>query len=268
MVKSNKSTDGVKGGIDMVENIKSESEEKEATITFKKSSLWKVGTFVFFGLFIISLFTGGFGGIIGGSPTGRVIDDSGGGDDPVVGNVQVSIDDDPMLGNKNAPVTLIEFSDYQCPFCRKYWTETFPLIKKEYVDTGKVKVVFRDFPLGFHPMAIPSATAANCVREKGGDVAYWKMHDKIFSEENILDGGTVKSTISYTEGDLKKWAKDIGYDIGACLDSKEFLSEIQKDQADGQSYGVSGTPAFFVNGNLVSGAQPFSEFKRLIDSEL
>ncbi len=186
--------------------------------------------------------------------------------------VAVSSDDDPVLGNKNTKVTIVEFSDYQCPFCRKFWTETFSELKKNYIDTGKVKLVFRDFPLSFHPGAQPAAEAAECARSIGGDEAYWKMHDKIFSEENILDSGSptgaVSKTVQFTAVDLKKWAKDLGYDIGSCLDSGKFANEVQKDANQGASYGVQGTPAFFVNGKLLSGAYPYASFKQLIDAEL
>jgi protein-disulfide isomerase len=182
--------------------------------------------------------------------------------------VDVSEDDDAAQGKSDAPVTIIEFSDYQCPFCRKFWTDTYPQLKKNYIDTGKVKLVFRDFPLSFHPMAEPSARAAECVREKGGDAAYWKFHDKMFSEQNKLDGGTVKSTITYTESDLKNWAKAIGYDIASCLDSGKYADEVAQDMVDGQSYGVSGTPAFFVNGQLLSGALPYAQFQQAIEAAL
>ncbi len=184
------------------------------------------------------------------------------------GKVEVSEDDDAVLGKADAPVTIIEFSDYQCPFCRKFWTETYTQIKSKYIDTGKVRLVFRDFPLNFHPMAQVSAEAAECVREKGGDSAYFKYHDKMFSEQNILDGGKVQSTIQYTKEDLKKWAKQVGYDISACLDSGKYMEEVQNDLADGQVAGISGTPGFFINGISVSGAQPYSVFEQIIEGEL
>lgn len=91
-----------------------------------------------------------------------------------------TIDDDPILGSANAPVTMIEFSDYQCPFCHSFWKQTLPQIKKDYIDTGKVKFVYRDFPLNIHPMAEPAARAANCAGEQG---KYWEYHDKIFGEQ-------------------------------------------------------------------------------------
>lgn len=198
-------------------------------------------------------------------PLGDVV---GGGDLGTNEPVDVSVDDDAMEGRKDAPVTIVEFSDYQCPFCRKFWTDTYSQLKKNYIDTGKVQLVFRDFPLSFHPMAEPSARAAECVREKGGDAAYFRFHDKIFSEQNKLDGGTVQSTVTYTENDLKKWAKAVGYDISSCLDSGKYADEVAQDQTDGQSYGVQGTPAFFVNGKLISGAVPYAQFQAAIEEAL
>lgn len=174
--------------------------------------------------------------------------------------VDVSEDDDAVLGKVDAPVTIIEFSDYECPFCEKFFTETYPQLKKDYVDTGKVKIVFRDFPLSFHPNAQKAAEAAECAGEQGGNTAYFKMHDKLFQNQNDL---SVNS--------LKKYAKEIGLDtakFNSCLDSGKMASEIQKDESDGQAAGVSGTPAFFINGKLLEGAQPYSAFKKVIDEEL
>lgn len=244
----------------------------EKTITIKKSDLWKYSTFVLIAVVFIGaifMFTG---------------NDSGTGSDPTpdnptgqTGKVSVSIDDDAMIGSKDATVTIIEFSDYQCPFCRKFWTETYPSIKEQYIDTGKVNLVFRDFPLvSLHPMAIPSAEAAECVRDLAGDKgdeAYFEMHDKMFGEQNILDGGDrlngpVRTTVTYTADDLKDWAQEIGYDISSCLDSEKFKSEVQKDLSDGQSSGGTGTPYFIINGNPLSGAYPFEAFQQIIESEL
>src|SRR3989344_7763193 len=96
-------------------------------------------------------------------------------------NGKASLDGDPVLGDANAPVTMIEFSDYECPFCKRHFQDTFPQIKSEYIDTGKVKLVFRDLPLSFHdPLATKEAMAANCSREQGGDSTYFKFHDAIF----------------------------------------------------------------------------------------
>jgi protein-disulfide isomerase len=190
----------------------------------------------------------------------------GGGDTkgPSVPNAKKMIDDDVILGNKNAKVTIVEFSDFQCPFCRKFWSETLPQIKKDYIDTGKVNLVYRDFPLSFHPAAKVSAEATGCAADQG---KYWEMHDKIFSEQAKKGTGTIQ----YTETDLKKWATQIGLDaakFNSCLDSGKYTEEVAKDAEDGAKFGVSGTPFFFVGGQSVNGAYPFATFKTAIDAEL
>lgn len=171
--------------------------------------------------------------------------------------VSVSAEDDAVLGNANASVTIIEFSDFECPYCGKFFTETLPLIKQNYINTGKVKLVYRDFPLSFHPDSEKAAEAAECAGEQS---KYWEMHDKLFENQNALGVDS-----------LKQYAKDIGLDsaqFNACLDSGKMTSEVQKDSADGQSYGVSGTPTFFINGVELVGAQPYSAFDQAIKQAL
>ncbi|MEK6925852.1 MAG: DsbA family protein [Nanoarchaeota archaeon] len=172
--------------------------------------------------------------------------------------IPVSVDDDPVKGNPASKVTIVEFSDFECPFCRKFFTETYPSIIKDYVNTGKAKIVFRDFPLiSIHTKAQKASEAAQCAYEQG---KFWEMHDKLFENQNSLD-----------VSDLKKYAQELKLDtvkFNDCLDSGKMASEVQKDSADGQSYGVTGTPAFFINGRLISGAQPFANFKKIIDEEL
>lgn len=248
-----------------------ESKDKSVTLTLKKNTLWKAGVFLFLGLFVISLLTGGFG--LTGQSTGSV-DTNPNPAEQQPSKVSASVDDDPVLGQENAPVTIIEFSDYQCPFCRKFWTETFSQVKEQYIDTGKAKLIYRDFPLtNIHPMAAKAAEAAECVQEQAGDEAYFEMHDKIFAEQNVMDGGDpnngpVKSTVQFTAQDLKDWANELGYDIGSCLDSGQMSSEVQSDLRDGQAAGGRGTPYFVINGKPLSGAQPFSAFQQAIESEL
>lgn len=171
--------------------------------------------------------------------------------------VDVSVDDDAIKGDVDAPVTIIEFSEYQCPFCKRYVDQTLVQIQEKYIDTGKVKYVFRDFPLDFHNNAKPAAMATECVHELGGDDAYWKYHDKLFENTQALDSDS-----------LKKYASDMGYDIADCLDSEKYADEVDADTEEGKSYGVRGTPAFFINGNFLSGAQPFAAFEKLIEEEL
>ena len=226
-------------------------------ITFKKSTLWKISTFVFAGLFIISLFTGGFRGQ--GSVTGGTIRDI---PDIPTGiasvNAEDLVDDDPFMGNKNAPVTVIEFSDFQCPFCGRFRSETFDQIKKQYIDTGKVKFVFRDFPLtSIHPMAQKAAEAAECADDQG---KFWEYHDLIFERQASL---SINS--------LKQWGVELelnANDFNKCLDSGKYSSEVNKDASDAQGAGGQGTPFFIIGNQPVSGAQPFAAFQAAIESQL
>jgi protein-disulfide isomerase len=175
-------------------------------------------------------------------------------DTPVVA---VSLDDDAVKGDANAPVTIIEFSDFECPFCGKYVEETYPLIIKNYVDTGVVKYVFRDFPLSFHQNAQKAAEAAECAGEQN---QYWEMHDILFANNDKL-----------SVNDLKGYAVELGLDtedFNTCLDSNKMAEEVKKDMADGVEYGVTGTPAFFINGKLVSGAMPYESFEQEIEAAL
>ena len=182
-----------------------------------------------------------------------------------------SIDDDPILGDKNAPITIIEFSDYECPFCKRHFTDTYPKLIKEYIDSGKAKLVFRDFPLSFHdPMATKEAVAANCAKEQGGDKKYFEFHGEIFkrttSNGNGLDDAKIKTI-----------ASDLGLNISSfttCLSNKAMEDEVKKDIADGSSAGASGTPTFLIgkstsdgkiDGDLLIGAQPFAAFQAVID---
>ena len=186
-------------------------------------------------------------------------------DDTVAGQkIDVSVDDDAFIGNEKAKGTVVECSDFQCPFCRSFWSGAYQQIKKEYIDTGKIKFVYRDYPLPFHSAAQASAEASECA---GDQDKFWQMHDKIFGEQAKQGTGTV----AYGVSELKKWASQIGLDsakFNQCLDSGKYKSEVEKDLADGSAYGVSGTPTFYINGKVLVGAQPFSAFKAIIDEEL
>ncbi len=171
---------------------------------------------------------------------------------------EVSLDDDPVKGSPDAPVTIVEFSEFQCPYCGLYIRETFPKIDETYIKTGKVKYVFRDFPLtAIHPNAQKAAEAAGCAARQG---KFWEYHDILFNHQDALELSS-----------LKQYAADLGLDTAqfdACLDSGAMAEEVAKDLADGQQYGVTGTPAFFVNGIKLTGAQPFGAFQELIEEEL
>ncbi len=175
-------------------------------------------------------------------------------------------DDDPSLGSPSAPVTIVEFSDFQCPFCRRFFRDTLLRLKDEYVKTGKARFVYRDFPLtAIHEMAETYAQAAECAEDQG---RFWEMHDKIFQEQDLRGQGTI-SGISVP--DLKRWAREVGLDgtaFDGCVDSGKYREEVAKDLADGQAAGVTGTPTVFVNGRAVVGAVPYAQFKALIDAEL
>lgn len=187
---------------------------------------------------------------------------------------KVSIDDDPVLGDENAKVTIIDFSDYECPFCKRYFDETFAQIKKDYIDTGKVKYVYRDLPLSFHdPMATLEAVAANCARLQGDDVTYFSYHDEIFKRTKSNGNGLSKE-------DLSTIATDLALNVDAfntCIADEKNKDEVKKDIVDAGKVGASGTPSFFIGkstsdgtitGTPLIGAQPYSEFKKIIDQEL
>ena len=160
----------------------------------------------------------------------------------------------PARGPAAAPVTIVEFSDFQCPFCGR----EFPVIEKlmkEY--DGKVRLVFRHFPLDFHPFAEKAAEAGACAADQG---KFWELHDKMFSNQQKL-----------AVDDLKGYAKSVGIDstkFDKCLDSGEKKPQVDDDQKAGAAAGVNGTPAFFINGIFINGAQPYEQIKQTVDREL
>ena len=184
--------------------------------------------------------------------------------------VRVSIDDDPIFGNPDAPITIVEFSDFQCPFCARFHIQTLPSIFEEYIDQGKVKLVFRDFPLSsIHPNALPASMAAQCANDQN---KFREMHDMLFekqSEWSRLSADSASSVFS-------KYAAAIHLDqveFDSCLTSAKYTAEIQNDLNDGREYGVTGTPGFFIGNDQLGyvslkGAQPFESFKKIIDAQL
>lgn len=174
-----------------------------------------------------------------------------------------SPDDDPSLGSEEAPVLIIAFSDYQCPYCRRFHEQTFPDLKREFIDTGKVRFVHRDFPLTqIHRYAGLAALAAECADEQG---RFWEMHDLLFRRQ------TEWASAADARERIEGYGQDLGLDgeaLSQCIDDQSRAQEILKDLQDGVSYGVQGTPAFFINGQKLEGAQPFSAFKQVIEAEL
>ncbi len=173
----------------------------------------------------------------------------------------IPLDDDPILGSPDAPVTIIEYSEYLCPFCRRFALETLPRIDEEYIDTGKVKLVFRDFP-GHGQPAAAIAMVPECAADQG---KFWEMQLLLFDRaeqwsesEDILD--TIRS-----------YAEEIQIDpdeLTNCLELGTPWDRIMEDYQLGQQDGVSGTPFFLINGSVIEGAQPFEEFQRVIEEEL
>lgn len=183
----------------------------------------------------------------------------------VVASSQKSIRlDGPSIGDANAKVTMVEFVDYQCPSCRSFWRETEPRLKKEYIDTGKVRLVFKDFPVvQLHPDAMLAAMAARCANDLG---KYWQFHNEIFHRQQFGD-----EVVRFTMKDLKKWGGAIGLDVdsfNSCLDSSRHRDEVAKDQSEGATVGVQGTPTFLINGHAIVGAQPYLVFKKVLDDAL
>ena len=175
---------------------------------------------------------------------------------PQVVRYEIPVDDDPSIGPEDAPITIVEFSDYECPYCRQWHTEVFDRLLQAYPE--EVRLVYRDFPLSsIHPNATPAALAANCALEQ--DV-FWDYHNKLFGMELGL------STDAYQE-----YASQLGVDteeFAECLDSGRYEEEVQADFDFAANLGVRSTPTFFVNGIAVVGAQPFEVFQQVIDQEL
>jgi protein-disulfide isomerase len=165
-----------------------------------------------------------------------------------------------VKGAEDVKVTIVEFSEYQCPFCKRYVDQTYSQILSEYGD--KIRYIFRDYPLPFHPNAQKTSEAARCAGDQG---KYWEYHDKLFEEQEEWTEGT--EVIELLEG----YAQELGLNkskFSSCLTNGEKEKAVKDDLALGQKVGVSGTPSFFINGTMLVGAQPFEAFQALIDEEL
>lgn len=165
-------------------------------------------------------------------------------------------DNDPVQGSADAPITIIEFADFQCPFCQRHFLETYPQLTAEYGD--QIRFVYKDFPLtSIHPEAFPSALAAACAQDQG---KFWEYHD-------LLYGGSLElGRAAYLA-----YAEQLSFDVTAfttCMDDQLFSDQINEDAALAREIGVSATPTFFINGIALSGAQPYSVFAEIIDYEL
>lgn len=173
------------------------------------------------------------------------------------------LDGAPVSGDSKAPVTIVEFSDFQCPYCSKFVQMTLNPILEDYVKTGKVKVAFRNFPLDGHSGSMPAALAASCANEQN---KFWEMHDLLFIQQADWSGSEKIADV------FKGYAKKLGLDatkFSDCYKSQKYATAIRKELIDGVSVGVNGTPSFFINGKDLSGAMPYDTvFKPIIDAEL
>jgi protein-disulfide isomerase len=169
------------------------------------------------------------------------------------------------IGRADAPVTLVEFSDYQCPFCKQFHTGAYTELKKNYIDTGKVRFVARDLPLEFHPLALKAAEAARCAGDQG---KYWELRDALFAKAEPP-----------TDDVVQKAAGGLSVDVGAlqaCIASGKYRSDVQKDASEAAALQTSGTPTFVLarttreslDGARIAGAQPFASFQTAIEELL
>jgi protein-disulfide isomerase len=169
--------------------------------------------------------------------------------------IEISAEGAPFKGPQSAPITIVEFSDFQCSYCKRV-LNVLDQVLERYPD--KVKLAFRDFPiLNIHPHAQKAAEAAHCAAEQG---KFWEYHDLLFEKQDTIPSA-----------DFAEHAKALGLEVTTfqtCIDSQKYKEKVERNYDDGVKAGVSGTPAFFVNGRLLSGAQPLEAFKAVIDEEL
>ncbi|MBP9718580.1 DsbA family protein [Candidatus Gracilibacteria bacterium] len=168
-------------------------------------------------------------------------------------------DDDPSWGEANAPITMVEFSDFQCPYCSKYYDLVMPQITENYINTGKVRLIFRDFPLTeLHPQAVTASHVADCALAQD---KFQAMHDMLFAKQKEWSGNEKGMEV------FQSFAKKLGMnvkDYDKCMEDQVYLDEIKNDLVFGVSAGVNSTPSFFINGKLVEGALPYENFFKLI----
>lgn len=191
------------------------------------------------------------------------------GPSPVAGE-EVNIEDAPFLGNPEAPVTVVEFADFQCPFCGRFFRDTLPQLVENYVKTGKVKFVYKDFAfLGRE--STRAAEASKCARDQG---KFWEYHDFLYKylSDNYYDKGQNGENVgAFSDSNLKRFARDLGLrvdEFDTCLDAGKYADAVSKDVEDGRVAGVTATPTNFVNGIIIQGAVPYATFSQAIEEAL
>jgi protein-disulfide isomerase len=251
-------------------------EDPEDTITFKKSHFYSILVLLAFAVgVLVGYVAWGRAPVVAVAPAAQpgAVAQAPGTPQPPAAPVTYNIKTDgyPSLGPADAPITIVEFSDYQCPFCYRWHVQTYAALMAAYPD--KIHFVYRNFPLSFHQNAFASAEAALCA---GDQDDYWKFHDLLFDNQPLLNdqAGTVLDQAAYN-----KFASDLGMDVTAfeqCMTSHKYKQSILDDMAytttlPNDSTGepaVGGTPTFFINGHRLGGAYPIENFKQIIDAEL
>jgi protein-disulfide isomerase len=233
---------------------------QEETFTFKATHVYRVLVVVafFLGILIGYMAWGrapAAQAVAAANPSGPVVEAPV--DTPAAQYVRYTIPTEgfPSIGPANAPITIVEFSDFECPFCRQWQQQTYQPLMAAY--PGKIRIVYRDFPLtGLHPDAFPAAEAAQCANAQN---AFWAYHDKLFSTDTLGDAV------------YKQYAQDLSLDMTKfddCLTNHTFQSYVQANSDFATKTGINSTPTFFINGLAVIGAQPIDVFKQVIDKEL
>ncbi len=197
---------------------------------------------------------------IAGTPTEEVAGAALAGDSAAPVFVDVENGSLPVKGDPNAPVTIVEFSDFECPFCGQFYNDSYDQIVAEYIDTGKAKLYYRHLPLDFHPQARPAALASECANEQN---KFWEYHDKLFESQAQFSAATTDTFVT--------WATEIGINgdqFRTCLETEKYAANVDKDATDAAAAQASGTPTFYINGQQLIGAMPFASFKAIIDQEL
>ncbi|MBI4536389.1 MAG: DsbA family protein [candidate division NC10 bacterium] len=164
----------------------------------------------------------------------------------------------PAKGNSDAPVTMVEFSDFQCTFCRKFWRETLPRIEEQYIQPGKVRFVYRHLAI-LGPPSVQAAIASECAHEQG---RFWPYHDRLFSSVGVF---------AFTTGNLKRQAEKLGLDVSrfnVCLDGGQPRDKVERETMVARAIGMTGTPGFLINGGRLIGARPYQVFEEIIEGML
>lgn len=224
--------------------------KKDESITITKTTLWQIVSGVLAIAVIILLFVA----FAGNGTTPQVPTQPGQQPQQPTGEIQVNLEGVRSIGDENAPVVIVEYSDFTCPFCKRFNDDTLVLIKQNYVDEGIVRFIYKDFPV------VGGGTAAEagwCVHEQG---EFWAYHDIIFERQSQI-----------SESNLRAWAAELGLDteqFNDCLSSGKYAQNVAAERQEAINNGMRGTPGFLVNGQPISGAQPYAAFEAAIQNAL